>query len=143
MDMDTYNIPPVKPVLSPSSPVKHLSIIMPRTPSSRARLHYSKGTQEDCIGFIEMRCLEYPHESFLQTLHVCREEYLVGVRTLRRWWNHYLVWGEMPYESRRRLRQYRKLCKKYATTERYHMIEENVKMIVVLILILIHVNDEL
>ena len=51
--------------------------IMPRCPSSREPLHYSKGTQEDCIEYIEMRCLEYPFEVISDTLGAIS---LCGVR---------------------------------------------------------------
>jgi hypothetical protein len=70
----------------------------------------------------EKHFLEYMDDYFVvgdvveQHLKNYYRDYRVPVKTARRWWNHYLNWGETPTETRRVIRKINKLARRHKTT---------------------------
>jgi len=72
--------------------------------------HHGKKMEDKCLSFIEDRLdLDICGESVESGLRLTNAEYNVPIRTLRNWWDHFLFWGEYPYETRERKKKLGKI----------------------------------
>ena len=71
---------------------------MPTPPKGQ---YTSGGIQATCISFIE-ESLQNDNVSITAAVRACSADcnFKVGKRTLHRWWFHYVMWGELPVDTR-------------------------------------------
>ena len=79
-----------------------------------ARLPHGKRRELFFIDFMEER---YDGCSPLRPhLLIFQRDYHVSHYVTRRWWKHYLFWGESPSETKTKMKKLNKLAKKYKAT---------------------------
>jgi len=87
----------------------------------RSKKHCGKRFQEVCIEFIESEIVrdEIREESrSLETiLQFATARYQVSSSQLRRWYNHYIEWGEYPCETRAKKQKFNQLSKQWKRTK--------------------------
>ena len=81
---------------------------------STARLPHGKRRELFFIDYMEER-LE-PDQPLRPYLLMFEQDYQVHRVVSRRWWNHYLFWGESPSETKSKMKKLNKLAKKYKAT---------------------------
>ena len=76
--------------------------------------HHGKRVEEDCLVYIEERLILIEDGVSLESiLRSTYDEHGVPIRTLRNWYNHFLAFGEYPFESRARSKRHRRMKRKY------------------------------
>lgn len=79
--------------------------------------HFSKRAQETCIDFIDLESIGHPERSLESILQDTFARYRIPTRTLRRWYNHFINWGEYPYETKSKLEKFNKRGRKFKRTK--------------------------
>ena len=79
---------------------------------------HGRRMQEKCLAFIEERLPSLQSEDTIQDLlRLTVIEYKVPLRTLRRWYSHFQLFGEYPFETNSRMKKLRKLHRKCRVTK--------------------------
>ena len=79
-----------------------------------ARLPHGKRTELSFIDFMENE--HSPDDPLKCSLVRFKEQHNVSITNTRRWWNHYLLWGETPSETKQKLNKINRLAKKNKAT---------------------------
>ena len=66
----------------------------PISTKMRNNLHYGKCCQEVCVDEIDQYCIDYPSTPLEHVLRRISKKHHVSTRQLRRWYYHFLNWGE-------------------------------------------------
>ena len=82
-------------------------------PSSR---QYGKNVQEDCIDIIVELRYDHPAVPLEKLFRRVSSSHRVSTRTIRRWFKHYLMWGEYPHETKVKILRFKKKSKFNITT---------------------------
>ena len=80
--------------------------------------HYGKRTQEECIDDLIQLTIDYPKtpmEVFYREVSKCHNN--ISTRTLRRWFDEYIKWGEYPHVIASWRSAYDKKCKAFKRTD--------------------------
>ena len=88
-----------------------------------SKKHHGKRCQEECIDELNQLNIDSPLVPLVYLLRLVSKRYRVHTRTLRRWFNHYLVWGEYPYETRAKVLHYKRKSRCITATA---LIDDNV-----------------
>ena len=73
--------------------------------------------KEDRAFFIEFMENEHsPDDPLKHSLVRFKEQHNVIITNTRRWWNHYLLWGETPSKTKQKLNKINRLAKKNKAT---------------------------
>jgi len=80
--------------------------------------HYGKRLQECCVEMIESLVIEEGIDTpLVHLLSRVFSAYRVPTRTLRRWYDHYLLWGECPYSTRHKVKLFQRKSKRWRRTK--------------------------
>ena len=79
--------------------------------------HWGIRTVEECIDSINQFTIDY-ESTPLEDVYRCvsPQHGNVPTRTLRRWYDHYLEWGEYPHVTKANLKAYKKIMKSSSRT---------------------------
>ena len=78
---------------------------------------YGKRLEETCIELVDTYLNNDPDAILEHVLTRVSASYQVPNRTLRRWYNHLLEWGEPPHETRTKLKLFHKKSHRWRRTK--------------------------
>ena len=82
-----------------------------------SKKHYGPRVEEDCIDSIVQHLYDFPSAQLEHIFQDVSPHFNnISTRTLRRWYDHYIEWGEYPHESRSKKMAWGKKCKKFKRT---------------------------
>ena len=87
-----------------------------RTNQRRSYPQHGKRSQEISIDFIEEYLFWNPTAKTEHALVSTSQLYHIPITTLRRWYKHYIFWGEYPHVTVKKLRAFKKKYKEYTRT---------------------------
>ena len=85
-----------------------------------SRRQHGKRSQEVCIDLIDQYRTDYPTASLECILQSISTRHHVSTRQLRRWYYHYLEWGEYQYQTRAKIQHFRRKYKSLYRSKRNH-----------------------
>ena len=74
----------------------------------RYNLHYGKRCQEVYVDEIDQYCIDYSSTPLDHVLRRISKKHHVSTRQLRRWYYHFLNWGEYQYQTKLKVKLFRK-----------------------------------
>ena len=88
-----------------------------------SRRQHGKRCQEVCIDLIDQYRTDYPTASLECILQSISTRHHVSTRHLRRWYYHYLEWGEYQYQTRAKIQHFRR---KYRSLYRSRTVTDEI-----------------
>ena len=88
-----------------------------------SRRQHGKRSQEVCIDLIDQYRTDYPTAPLECILHSISTRHHVSTRQLRRWYYHYLEWGEYQYQTRAKIQHFRR---KYRSLYRSRTVTDEI-----------------